>query len=133
VLTGYGPGGTFIVTCPAGTSYSYCLRNQNDGVGNHIELGVVVDTVPPTCTLTRNIAGPLGQIDVTFRDTGSGISVIEMRGGSTNLQLHLADFREDDAPAVMTATKIKQGQPGRLPQILVSDGAGNVRSCSFEF
>ncbi len=35
-----GGGGTKIVSCPAGSPYSYCLRNDNDGSGNHVELGV---------------------------------------------------------------------------------------------
>jgi Ca2+-binding RTX toxin-like protein len=34
-----GPGGTFVVDC-GGLPYSYCLRNQNDGVGNDVTLGV---------------------------------------------------------------------------------------------
>jgi len=39
--TASGTGGTFVVPCPAGLSYSYCLRNQSDGVGNDIFLGVM--------------------------------------------------------------------------------------------
>jgi Concanavalin A-like lectin/glucanases superfamily/Thrombospondin type 3 repeat len=34
-----GPGGTNIVDC-GGLPYAYCLLNYNDGVGNHIKLGV---------------------------------------------------------------------------------------------
>jgi len=39
--TADGGGGTFIAPCPVGYPYSYCLRNDNDGAGNHIELGVL--------------------------------------------------------------------------------------------
>jgi hypothetical protein len=35
-----GPGGTRIVACPANSLYTYCLLNENDGVGNHVFLGV---------------------------------------------------------------------------------------------
>lgn len=44
-----GPGGTFVVPCPLNTLYSYCLRNQNDGVGNHVYLGVT-ETQPEQLT-----------------------------------------------------------------------------------
>ena len=36
-----GGGGYFITACPAGTPYSYCIQNDNDGAGNHIYLGVL--------------------------------------------------------------------------------------------
>ena len=36
-----GGGGWKIFTCPAGSPYSYCVRAYNDGMGNHIELGVL--------------------------------------------------------------------------------------------
>lgn len=36
-----GPGVTAKVPCQANSPYDYCLRNQNDGLGNDIMLGVV--------------------------------------------------------------------------------------------
>jgi hypothetical protein len=39
--TADGGGGTFEISCPAGSPFSYCLRNDNDGAGNHVELGVL--------------------------------------------------------------------------------------------
>jgi hypothetical protein len=128
-----GSGCTFVVACPAGTSFSYCLRNRNDGVGNHIFLGVVVDTTRPSCSVAARLSSPLAQLDITFRDQGSGLSVIEFRGGTTNVQIHMPDLEDSRAPAVMTATKIDQSQPGILDGILVTDDAGNVNTCNFEF
>ena len=34
-------GGYGVVPCPPNTPYAYCLRNGNDGGGNHIDLGVL--------------------------------------------------------------------------------------------
>jgi hypothetical protein len=36
-----GGGGARIVSCPAGSPFSYCVENTNDGAGNHIEIGVL--------------------------------------------------------------------------------------------
>jgi len=40
-----GGGGSFITTCPSGTNYAYCVKNQNDGVGNSVVLGVTNTSV----------------------------------------------------------------------------------------
>jgi hypothetical protein len=39
-----GPGGTHVETAPAGSPYSYLLRNMNDGAGHDVTLGVVEAT-----------------------------------------------------------------------------------------
>ena len=39
-----GPGGSNIVAAPAGSPYSYLIRNQNDGQGHDVTLGVVEAT-----------------------------------------------------------------------------------------
>jgi hypothetical protein len=36
-----GGGTSFIVPCPAGSPYAVCVRNDNDGMGNDIYLGVL--------------------------------------------------------------------------------------------
>ena len=36
-----GGGGTRTVPCPAGFAYDFCLRNNNDGRGNSVTLGVL--------------------------------------------------------------------------------------------
>ena len=36
-----GGGGVRIVSCPAGSPFSYCIQADNDGAGNHIKLGVL--------------------------------------------------------------------------------------------
>jgi len=36
-----GPGGTFLTPCPTGSPYAYCVINQNDGLANHILLGIL--------------------------------------------------------------------------------------------
>jgi hypothetical protein len=36
-----GGGGTFEVPCPAGSPYTHCAENHNDGLANHILLGIL--------------------------------------------------------------------------------------------
>jgi hypothetical protein len=36
-----GPPGTVKVACPAKSIYAACFVNQDDGVGNHVEFGVI--------------------------------------------------------------------------------------------
>jgi hypothetical protein len=125
-----GPGGTFVVACPLDSRYSYCLRNENDGVGNHIYLGVVVDTVIPMCRVTERRNSPVAQIDIALHDPGTGIAVIELIDSTNTQTQHY--FTDHRAPVVLTATKINQTQPARIG-IKVSDGALNMRTCSFQF
>jgi len=131
-----GPGGTSVVPCPPNTSFSYCLLTQNDGVGNHIELGVIVrkpDTQPPACRLAATRVGPPAQIDIAFLDQIDGISTIEFRGGVINAQTQPYAVFSDRFPIIITATKVNQTKTASLPNILVTDGAGNVTSCNFSF
>ena len=39
-----GSGGSYIVPAPAGSPYSYLIRNQNDGLSHDVTLGVVEAT-----------------------------------------------------------------------------------------
>ena len=125
-----GPGGTFVVPCPPDSRYSYCLRNENDGVGNHIYLGVGIDTVVPRCRLTERRNRPVAQIDIALHDPGTGIAVIELRDSTNTQTRHY--YTDHRAPVVLTATKIDQTQPARVG-IMVTDGAQNMRVCSFRF
>src|SRR5262245_39459493 len=53
-----GPGNSFVVPCPAGTKATYCVQNQNDGLGNHILLGVTTDKNFTPCQVTGKSPGP---------------------------------------------------------------------------
>ena len=125
-----GPGGTFVLPCPLDSRYWSCLRNENDGVGNHIYLGVVVDTVIPKCRLTERRNRPVAQIDIAMHDPGTGIAVIELRDSTNTQTQHY--FTDHRAPVVLTATKMDQTQRARVG-IMVTDGAQNMRVCSFQF
>ena len=49
-----GPGGAYLVSCPSGTDYTYCVQNQNDGIANSIFLGVKSLATQPSCTITTD-------------------------------------------------------------------------------
>ena len=125
-----GGGGSYFAPCPRGTDYSYCVLNSNDGAGNHVLLGVVVDTVAPRCKVTARRAGPTAQIDITVHDPGTGIASITLRD-ENNVQTHHY-FTDHRAPVVLTATKIDQGRRASFG-ILVRDGAGNLKDCGVQF
>lgn len=67
-----GGGGSRVVSC-GGTAYDYCVLNDNDGVGNHILLGVVLDRQPPVCQRDGSRQTPLEQLDVKITDKGVGL------------------------------------------------------------
>jgi hypothetical protein len=73
-----GPGVSFIVDCPSGSAFTYCIRNQNDGVGNHIYLGV---TEAPTYALAASpsTVNPGQAITVTWT-APSGQSALDWIG-----------------------------------------------------
>ena len=127
-----GPGNTFVVPCPPNSNYSYCLQNQNDGLGNHILLGVITSTSQP-CLLAQRRAGPPAQIDIRFFNPAFGVNSIEFRGGVSNAQIQPYAIVDDRSPIIVTATKIDQSQPASLSNVLV--GIGNLTSvrCDFSF
>jgi uncharacterized repeat protein (TIGR03803 family) len=51
-----GPGGTQVVAAPAGSPYSYLLRNMNDGVYHDVTLGVVEATSFTIAQATPTVA-----------------------------------------------------------------------------
>jgi hypothetical protein len=127
-----GPGGSFIVPCPAGSPVpTYCVQNQNDGRGNHILVGVFINKNLP-CTLTGKSSGPPAQITITFTDAAFGIFGVELRGGVSNATTQFF-AGSGSRIIVLTATKINQGAPASLPNILVQNGQQKINTCSFNF
>jgi hypothetical protein len=108
-----GPGATHVVQCPAHTDFTYCLLNQNDGVGNHILLGVKTREVEPECKVAAKRAGPPAQIDIVIQDP-TGVVVIGFTGGVTNAETQPYAVGNDRKPIIITATKIDQTEPASL-------------------
>jgi len=128
-----GGGGVSVVPCPSsevprGLNLSYCVQVNNDGVGNYALLGVVVNKNLP-CQQTGQSRGHFAQIDITFQDPAFGIQTIEFRGSQTNVQTNFYFAGNDSAPIVLSATKVNQGQPSSLTNILVTNAAGIVTTC----
>jgi hypothetical protein len=133
-----GPGGSFIVPCPAGTTPfpTYCVQNQNDGRGNHILVGVFIDVKNLPCTLTGKSSGPPAQITIAFKDAAFGIFGVELRGGASNATTQFfagPTNGPDNRVIVLTATKINQGAPASVSNIMVQNGQQKVNTCSFNF
>jgi hypothetical protein len=133
-----GPGGSSIVPCPAGSNPfpTYCVLIQNDGLGNHVLLGVFINRQSLPCELTGKSSGPPAQITITFRDSAFGISTIELRGGSSNATTQFfagPTNGPDNRVIVLSATKINQSAPASLSNILVTNGRGTVATCAFNF
>jgi len=88
-----------------------------------------IDTTPPDCKLTRVIAGPPTQIQITTQDTGSGlaeINLLEQTNATVAFTPPLTPGTMD--PVVVTATKIIQSQGSRVA-LEVIDGSGNLTTC----
>jgi len=131
-----GPGGAFIVPCPpvppGANTPSYCVGNQNDGLGNDIFLGVYLHNTLP-CVVTSRRLGPPAQIDIRFWDPAFGIATVEFRGGVVNAQTQPYAVVNDHVPIIVTATKINQSQPASLSNILVTNRARVTTTCNFSF
>jgi hypothetical protein len=131
-----GPGGSSVVPCPVGTKPvpTYCVLNQNDGVGNHILLGVFIDKSLP-CQLTGQSSGPPAQITITFTSAAFGIASVELRGGVSNATTKFFAGSGNNS-IVLSATKINQGAPAGVSNILVNIFAYGqliTSTCSFNF
>ena len=86
------------------------------------------DTAPPTCPLTAKRSGPPTQIDVTFRDTDTGLGELVLTE-SVNADVSIPPFTVGTTdPVVVTATKIDQSKGSRVA-FRVVDQAGNVALC----
>jgi hypothetical protein len=87
-----------------------------------------LDTQPPQCPITLNDPGPPARIEVTIRDTGSGLAEILVTR-SENADTVVPPFTVGTTdPVVTSSTKIDQTKRARI-EIQVSDLAGNVRIC----
>jgi hypothetical protein len=128
-----GPGGGKIVPCPPGTSYTYCITNMNDGLGNHIEVGVTESATDRTCLLAKKRPGPPAQMDIVFQDQTNGLETIELRGPVTNARSQPYVISSDRTLIVITFTKINQALAANVPNILVTNGIGAVKTCAFSF
>lgn len=85
------------------------------------------DKVPPTGTLTGTGTDGFGNkyIQITGRDTGSGIATIEIIK-STNAATIVASFIPGtNQPVIITSTKINPGK-GSTVELRITDVAGNV-------
>lgn len=86
-----GPGGTRVVDC-GGRPYTYCLLNENDGVGNHVFLGVRACEGPPTqfvnlgSMITAACPPQLGEVIIVSGDIDGN--------GSTDDKV-MPDFQDD--------------------------------------
>jgi len=123
-----GGGGTFEVDCPV-QGYTYCALNRNDGAGNRVMVGVLLDSTPPVCQLTGKRDAPWSQIDVMVRDPGTGIRSIEFRQGVENAVLQEYENLEQGGMIVITATKEDPALPARIKPFYATDGAQNTVLC----
>jgi hypothetical protein len=128
-----GSGGGTVVPCPAGTNPvpTYCVQVQNDGLGNHVLLGVFINQNLP-CQLTGKSSGPPAQITITFTDNAFGIQGVELRGGATNATTQFFAGSLNNV-IVLSATKINQGAPASVSGIIVTNTRGLQATCSFNF
>lgn len=87
-----------------------------------------LDAAKPTCPITLNDPGPPARVEVTFRDTGTGIAEIVVTR-SENADTVVPPFTVGTTdPVVMTSTKIDQTKRARV-EARVTDLAGNVALC----
>lgn len=87
-----------------------------------------LDAAKPTCPITLNDPGPPARIEVTIRDTGTGLAEILVTK-SENADTVVPPFTVGTTdPVVLTATKIDQTKRARV-EARVTDLAGNVALC----
>ncbi len=85
----------------------------------------------PSCS-TMYVTGPPAQASTTIQDTGSGLAEILVTK-SQNADTVVPPFTVGTTdPVVMTSTKINQSEAADI-EIRVTDVAGNIRVCDFDF
>ena len=128
-----GSGGGTIVPCPAGTKPvpTYCVQVQNDGLGNHVLLAVSINSSLP-CQLSGKSSGPPAQITITITDAAYGLLNVELRGGVSNATTQFF-AGTGNGVVVLSATKINQGTPASVSNIVVTNTLGKQSTCSFNF
>ncbi|MEA2693419.1 MAG: hypothetical protein QOJ16_2806 [Acidobacteriota bacterium] len=85
------------------------------------------DTLKPTCKL-RFLAGPPAQVEVTLRDTGSGLARIDVTESENATESVPAFSVGTTDPVLVTATKIDPTQGSEI-SITATDVAGNAIIC----
>ena len=86
----------------------------------------------PTCPLTLSDPGPPALIEVTFRDTTSGLAELLVTK-SENADTVIPPFTVGTTDAVvMSSTKIDQTKQANI-EIRATDLHGNVSVCEFAF
>lgn len=87
-----------------------------------------LDVAKPTCPITLNDPGPPARVEVTFRDTGTGLAELLVTK-SENADTVVPPFTVGTTdPVVTTSTKIDQTKRARI-EIRATDLAGNVAFC----
>ena len=86
------------------------------------------DAAPAQCPITLNDPGPPARVEVTIKDTGTGLAEILVTR-SENADTVVPPFTVGtNDPVVLSTTKIDQTQKARV-EARVTDLAGNVRVC----
>jgi len=87
-----------------------------------------LDAAPAQCPITLNDPGPPARVEVTIKDTGTGIAEILVTK-SENADTVVPPFTVGTtSPIVLSTTKIDQTQKARV-EARVTDLAGNVKIC----
>jgi len=87
-----------------------------------------LDHAKPTCPITLNEPGPPARVEVTMRDTGTGLAEIIVTR-SENADTVVPPFTVGTFdPVVISSTKIDQSKRSRV-EARVTDLAGNVALC----
>ena len=92
--------------------------------------GPIVDTTPPSCTLTQTIPGPPRQLQITIQDSDSGLASLSVTK-SVNAQMSLPPYAFGVKIGIpVVATKI---DPFAAMDVVLesSDVQGNTGSCEF--
>jgi hypothetical protein len=86
------------------------------------------DSAPAQCPITLNDPGPPARVEVTIKDTGTGLAEILVTK-SENADTIVPPFTVGTKdPVVLSTTKIDNTQKSRV-EARVTDLAGNVRLC----
>jgi uncharacterized repeat protein (TIGR01451 family) len=99
--------------------------------GNTAPITITVggDTVAPSCRVTARRPGPPAQIDVTVKDSGSGLASVLVTS-KQNVTVAVPSFPLGTTnPVVVTATKVNQALRSRF-RLTARDVAGNVTHCT---
>lgn len=124
-VTGDGAGAAGLTFNQLGTRLFAGNSNDTEAQVSVYQFNAYGDTTPPSCTLTAQRAGPPVQVDLTVRDTGSGVRSIQVTR-STNCTVFVPSFTPGTTQSiVVTATKTNPTQSSTIGLEII-DCAGNV-------